>query len=200
MLRAKVLEALCVGEMMGMAKDKSAFGIYATRSEVESAVNAFADAGFGISDISVLLPDDVRQQDDSNEIVTEKATKAPQGAVLGASSGAAVGGALGWLVGIGALIIPGIGPVIAAGPLVAAIAGIGIGGALGGFAGSLIGLGVSEVEARRYESRMLEGRILVVLHCANSEEIQRAREVMEITRAEEISCSEEMLSERKSAA
>lgn len=183
-----------------MAKDKSAFGIYSTRRDAESAVDAFADAGFATADISVLLPEDLRARDDSDEIVAEKTTKAPQGAAIGAGSGIAVGGALGWLVGVGALVIPGIGAVIAAGPLVAVLAGMGIGGALGGFAGSLVGLGISEVEAKRYEGRMLQGGILVVLHCADAEEIQRAREIMEITRAEDITCSEESISGRKSAA
>ena len=138
-----------------MAKNQSVFGIYLTRSDVESAVSAFKDAGFPNSDISVLLPDSVES---SKEPVAENTTKAPEAAAVGGSSGAAVGGALGWLVGVGALAIPGIGPVIAAGPIVAALAGIGVGGALGAFAGSLIGIGISESEASRYEGRGKKGR------------------------------------------
>jgi hypothetical protein len=140
-----------------MAKNKSVFGIYLTRSDVESAVTAFKDAGFSSSDISVLLPENLGFKD----LVTDKSTKAPEGAAVGAGSGAAIGGALGWLVGAGALAIPGIGPVIAAGPIVAALAGIGVGGALGGFAGVLIGVGIPEYEAKRYEGRILKGGILV---------------------------------------
>ena len=164
-----------------MAKNKSVSGIYSTRSDVESAVIAFKGAGFSNSDISVLLPHPVIK-----EPVTENNTKAPEGAAVGVGSGAAVGGALGWLVGVGALAIPGIGPVIAAGPIVAALAGIGVGGALGGFAGCLIGVGISESDARRYEGRVLKGGILVAVHCETSGEIKRAREIMEDTRAEDI--------------
>ena len=111
------------------------------------------ESGFSSSDISVLLPDKA-----DKELVTEKNTKAPEGAAVGVGSGAAVGGALGWLAGAGALAIPGIGPVIAAGPIVAVLAGIGVGCAFGGFAGSLVGVGISEDAAKRYEGRLSEGR------------------------------------------
>jgi len=179
-----------------MAKSKSVFGIYLTRNEVESAVTAMRAAGFSNSDVSVLLPENLG----SRELVTEKGTKAPEGAVVGASSGAALGGALGWLVGIGALAIPGIGPVIAAGPLVAALAGIGVGGALGGFTGVLVGVGIPEYEAKRYEGRLLKGGILVAVHCDTSDEIKRAKSIMEITGAEDIASSGEASADRKSAA
>jgi hypothetical protein len=179
-----------------MAKNKSVFGIYLTRSDVESAVTAFKDAGFSSSDVSVLLPENLG----SNELVTDKSTKAPEGAAVGAGSGAAIGGALGWLVGAGALAIPGIGPVIAAGPLVAALAGIGVGGALGGFAGVLIGVGIPEYKAKRYEGRILKGGILVAVHCETSEEIRRAKGIMEVTGAEDIASSGEASAGKKSAA
>lgn len=179
-----------------MAKNKSVFGIYLMRSEVESAVTALRDAGFSNSDVSVLLPENLG----SRELATEKGTKAPEGAVVGAGSGAAVGGALGWLVGIGALAIPGIGPVIAAGPIVAALAGIGVGGALGGFTGALIGVGIPEYEAKRYEGRLLKGGILVAVHCETSEEIKRAKGLLEVTGAEDIASSGEASVEKKSAA
>ncbi len=162
-----------------MAKNKSVFGIYLTRNEVESAVSALRDAGFSRSDISVLLP----ESRGSQELATDKSTKAPEGAAVGVGSGAAVGGALGWLVGVGALAIPGAGPVIAAGPIVATLAGIGVGGALGGFAGVLIGVGIPEYEAKRYEGRILKGGILVAVHCDTSEEVRRAKGIMEITGA-----------------
>src|ERR1700722_18958991 len=132
-----------------MAKNKSVLGIYGTRPGVENAVTAFKDAGFSNSAISVLLPENLG----SKEIATDKATKAPEGATAGASTGAVVGGALGWLAGIGALAIPGVGPFIAAGPIVAALAGLGVGGAVGGFTGALVGLGIPEYEAKRYEGR-----------------------------------------------
>jgi hypothetical protein len=184
-----------------MAKNKSVFGIYSTRSEVESAVNALKDAGFSNSDVSVLLPENLGSKEViTKELVTKQSTKGPEGAAFGAGSGAALGGALGWLVGVGALAIPGIGPVIAAGPLVATLAGIGIGGAFGGFAGSLIGLGISEVEAKRYEGRLLNGGILVAVHCETSEEIKRAEGIMAVTGAEDIASSGEASADRQSAA
>ena len=178
-----------------MAKSKSVFGIYRTRSDAESAVAAFKDVGFSSSDISVLLPEST-----GKALVTENSTKAPEGAAVGVGSGAAVGGALGWLVGVGALTIPGIGPVVAAGPIVTALAGIGVGGAFGGFAGCLIGVGISEDEAQRYEGRLLKGGVLVAVHCETADEINRAREIMEGTHAEDISSSEEVPATKKSAA
>src|SRR5258706_4968654 len=130
-----------------MSKNKSVFGIYLTRSEVESAASALTDAGFSGSDISVLLPENL----DSGELVTDKSTKAPEGAAVGVGSGAAVGGALGWLVGGGALAIPGIGSAIAAGSIVATLAGIGAGGALGGFCGAPVGGGGPVYVARQVD-------------------------------------------------
>jgi hypothetical protein len=179
-----------------MSKNKSVFGIYLTRSEVESAASALRDAGFSGSDISVLLPENL----DSGELVTDKSTKAPEGAAVGVGSGAAVGGALGWLVGVGALAIPGIGPVIAAGPIIATLAGIGVGGALGGFAGALIGVGIPEYEARKYEGRILKGGILVAVHCETSEEVKRAKGIMEITGGEDVASSIEASADTRSVA
>jgi len=178
-----------------MAKSRSVSGIYLTRRDVEAAVTAFKDAKFSNSDISVLLP-----EASGGEVVTEESTKAPEGAVVGVGSGAAVGGTLGWLVGAGALALPGIGPVIVAGPIVAALAGISVGGALGGFAGSLIGGGISEPEAKKYEGRLLKGGILVAVHCETPEEIKRAQEIMEATKAEDIAASSEVLPDAKHAA
>jgi len=166
-----------------MATKKSVLGIYSTRPATENAISAFRDNGFERTDISLLLPENLG----SKEIVTEKETKAPEGASVGAGSGAVIGGTLGWLVGIGALAIPGLGPFIAAGPIMATLAGIGVGGAVGGFSGALVGLGVPEYEAKRYEGRLQKGGILLSVHCDTSDEIDSAKDIMERTGAEDIS-------------
>lgn len=176
-----------------MAKGTSVFGIYSTRSGVENAIIAFREDGFSSSDISVLLPENLGPQ----ELATEKETKAPEGATAGASTGAILGGAFGWLVGIGALAVPGLGPFIAAGPLVAALAGIGVGGAVGGFTGALIGVGIPEYEAKRYEGRLQKGGILLSVHCDTSEEIKEAKDLMVRTGAEDVSSSSESSSGRE---
>jgi hypothetical protein len=170
-----------------MAKNKSVLGIYTTRSGVESAITYLRESGFPSTDISVLLPENLG----SKELATEKATKAPEGTAAGAGSGAVLGGAFGWLVGIGALAIPGLGPFIAAGPIMAALAGIGVGGAIGGFVGALVGFGIPEYEAKRYEGRLQKGGILVSVHCDTGAEIDRAKEVMKRTGAEDISSTGE---------
>lgn len=166
-----------------MEKDNSVFGVYSAPREVEKAIHGIRDAGFADSDISVLLLDITGSEE---AVVTQDSNKGAEGALVGVGSGAAVGGAVGWLVGVGALVIPGIGPVIAAGPLIAALAGIGVGGALGGFTGSLVGLGISETEAKSYEGRLRGGAVLVVIHCKNAEDIECARDILEITGAEDI--------------
>jgi hypothetical protein len=167
-----------------MRKSKSVFGVYSSRRDMEAAVTVFKDSGFSSSDISVLLPDKAGEQ-----WVTDNNTKAPEGAAVGVGSGAAVGGALGWLAGAGALAIPGIGPVIAAGPIVAVLAGIGVGGALGGFAGCLVGVGISEDEVQKYEGRLSNGGTLVAVRCETRDELKRAQNILERTRAEDIRAS-----------
>jgi hypothetical protein len=127
----------------------------------------------------------------SRPITTQKASKAPEGAAAGAGTGAMLGGTLGLLAGIGALAIPGVGPLIAAGPIVAALAGLGAGGVVGGFTGALIGLGIPEYEAKRYEGRLQKGGILLSVHCATSDEIKQAKEIMKSTGAEDISSTGE---------
>jgi hypothetical protein len=164
-----------------MRKSESVFGVYSSRRDMEAAVTVFKDSGFSSSDISVLLPDKADEQ-----WVTDNTTKAPEGAAVGVGSGAAVGGALGWLAGVGALAIPGIGPVIAAGPIVAVLAGIGVGGALGGFAGCLVGVGISEDEVKKYEGRLSNGGTLVAVRCETRDELKRAQNILERTRAEDI--------------
>jgi len=176
-----------------MSPGNCVFGTYADRTEVESAISGFRDAGFSGSEISVIFADNrpPNRTERENEIVTEYEVKPPQGAVAESVSGVALGGALGWLAGIGASSIPGVGPVITLGPLMSCFAGVGIGGAPGGFAGSLSSLGIPEIEARRYEGELSHGRLLVAIHCKSGEQIRRAREIMQITRARGIVVSGE---------
>src|SRR3977135_3665087 len=131
-------------------KNTAAFGIYRNRAAVENAVDALAQQGFRNTDVSVLFPDN----EGTKDFAHEKNTKAPEGTATGAGTGAVIGGGLGWLAGIGALAIPGVGPFIAAGPIMAALAGVGVGGAIGGMPGGLVGLGIPEYEAKRYEGRI----------------------------------------------
>jgi len=175
-----------------MAGKKTAvFGIYSSLASADNATDALVRAGFPASDISALLPDNLG----TKEIGTQKATKAPEGAATGAGSGAVLGGALGLLAGIGAIAIPGVGPFIAAGPIMAALAGVGVGGAVGGVTGALIGLGIPEYEAKRYEGRIQKGGILLSVHCDTSDEIKRAKEIMKNTGAEDISSTGESSSD-----
>jgi len=168
-------------------KNTAVFGLYHSRVAVENAVDSLKIAGFRNTDISVLFPDNVGTKD----FALEKSTKAPEGATAGAGTGAVVGGALGWLAGIGALAIPGIGPFIAAGPIVAALAGVGVGGAVGGVAGALIGMGMPEYEAKRYEGRVKEGGILLSAHSDDSEWTKKAKEILKRTGASDISSTGE---------
>ena len=142
-------------------------------------MDALRAAGYRNTDISVLFPDNRGTKDFAHE----KNTKAPEGTTAGAASGLAIGGTLGWLAGIGALAIPGIGPFIAAGPIVAALAGAGAGGALGGLVGALVGMGIPEYEAKRYEGRIRSGGILMSVHCDNSEWVGRAKEILRDNRS-----------------
>ena len=168
-------------------KNTAAFGIYSSRAGVESAVDALRDAGYRSSDISVLFP----QNTGTKDFAHEKNTKAPEGATAGVTSGAVLGGTLGWLAGIGALAIPGLGPFIAAGPIMAALAGAGVGGAVGGIAGALIGMGIPEYEAKRYEGRVKDGGILLSVHCDDSSWTKKAKEILERTGAEDVSSTGE---------
>jgi len=165
-----------------MAKNIAVYGIYPNRLMVEKAVGALKDAGFRHTDISVLFP----AGDETKEFAVEKETKAPEGAATGAGTGAVVGGALGWLVGIGTLAIPGLGPFIAAGPIMAALAGAGAGGLVGGIAGALIGMGIPEYEANRYEGRIKEGGILLSVHADDSDWKNKGKDILERTGAEDI--------------
>lgn len=168
-------------------KNTAAFGIYTTQAAVENAVDQLKAAGYRNTDISVLIPGNIGTKDFAHE----KHTKAPEGATTGAGTGAVIGGALGWLAGIGALAIPGLGPFIAAGPIMAALAGLGVGGTVGGVVGSLVGMGIPEYEAKRYEGRVKSGGILLSVHCDNSEWTSRAKEILEKTGAEDVSSTGE---------
>lgn len=168
-------------------KNTAVFGIYRTRMSAENAVDALRAEEFRNTDISVLLP----ENEGTKDFAHEKNTKAPEGATTGATSGAIIGGGLGWLAGIGALAIPGLGPFIAAGPIMAALAGVGAGGAIGGFTGALIGMGIPEYEAKRYEGRVKEGGILLSVHCDDSNWTKRAKQILEQTGAEDVSSTGE---------
>src|SRR5438270_6925160 len=170
-----------------MAKNTSAYGIFRTRAQAENAVDRMVAAGFRTEDISVLLPENVGTKD----FAAEKNTKAPEGATTGATSGAVVGGTLGLLAGIGALAIPGVGPFIAAGPIMGALAGAGTGGVVGGIIGALVGMGIPEYEAKRYEGMVKEGKVLLSVHCDNSDWVKRAKDILETTGAENISSAGE---------
>lgn len=175
---------------------KSVFGIFDSRSALENTVDNLKTAGFRNTDISVLMP----TPESTKNFAHEKATKAPEGAATGATGGLAVGGVLGWLAGIGALAIPGIGPFVAAGPIVGAIAGAGIGGALGGIAGALVGLGIPEYEAKRYETMVKEGGMLLSVHVDNSDFQDRAKDILKAGGARDIATSsEERISEKAKA-
>ena len=165
----------------------SVLGIYRTRDEIANGVDALRMAGFRSADISALFPENMGTKDFAHE----KNTKAPEGATTGAASGAVLGGTLGWLVGIGSLAIPGLGPFIAAGPIMAALAGIGAGAVTGGLVGALAGMGVPEYEAKRYEGRVKEGGILLSIHCDDGDWVKRAKQVMEETGAHDISSTGE---------
>lgn len=168
-------------------KNTAVFGIYPSYAAVESGVDALQAAGFRSTDISVLFPENVGTKDFAHK----KNTKAPEGATAGGVSGGVIGGALGWLTGIGALAIPGIGPLIAAGPIVAALAGVGAGAAIGGIAGALVGMGIPEYEAKRYEGRVKSGGILLSVHSDNSDWAKRAKLIIERTGAEDVSSTGE---------
>ena len=168
-------------------KNTAVFGLYRDRSHVEKGVDTLVENGFRSEDISVLLPENVGTKDFAHE----KNTKAPEGAAAGAGTGAVVGGTLGLLAGIGALAIPGLGPFIAAGPIMGALAGAGTGGAVGGIIGALVGMGIPEYEAKRYEGLIKGGHVLLSVHCDDSDWTKRAKEILERTGAEDISSTGE---------
>jgi hypothetical protein len=172
---------------MEKSKNKAVFGIYSSVPHAEGAVDRLIANGFANGDVSVLLPDNQSTRDFAHH----KDTKAPEGTTTGVAAGGVLGGTLGILAGIGTLAIPGLGPFIAAGPIMAGLAGLGVGGAVGGLIGALVGMGIPEYEAKRYEGRVKGGGILLSVHCDTSNEIDRAKKVLESTGAEDISSTSE---------
>lgn len=131
--------------------------------------------GFSTNDISALFPD----KSGTRDFAHEQNTKAPEGALAGAGAGGALGGTLGLLAGIGAIAIPGLGPFIAAGPILAALSGVAAGAAVGGLTGGLIGMGIPEIEAKQYEGKVRGGNILMSIHCDTDTECTMAKKVLE---------------------
>jgi hypothetical protein len=168
-------------------KNTAVFGIFRDRRHVENAIDTLVSNGFRSEDISVLLP----ENEGTKDLAAEKNTKAPEGVTTGATTGAIVGGTLGLLAGIGALAIPGLGPFIAAGPIMGALAGLGSGGVVGGIIGALVGMGIPEYEAKRYEGMIREGKILLSVHCDNSDWVKRAKDVLEQVGGEHIASAGE---------
>jgi hypothetical protein len=168
-------------------KKTAVFGIYPSVDKAERAVDTLVREHFSNGDISVLLPD----TQSSRDFAHEKHTKTPEGTTTGAVAGGTLGGTLGLLAGIGALAIPGVGPFIAAGPIMAALAGVGVGGAVGGLVGALVGMGIPEYEAKRYEGRVKDGGVLLSVHCDTSQEITRAKEILKRTGADDIASTGE---------
>src|SRR6201996_5312783 len=172
------------------SKNTAVFGIYATPAIAEAAIDHLLAKGFANEAISVLMPDD----ESTRAFAHEKSTKAPEGATAGVTTGGVIGGTLGLLAGIGALALPGVGPLIAAGPVMASLAGLGVGGAVGGFVGALVGMGIPEFEAKLYDVRVKDGGVLVAVHCESPEGMLKARDVLQSVGAEDIAtCLEESL-------
>jgi len=166
---------------------KAVYGIVTSPAQAEIIIDELKINNFSNNDISVLLPDKTGTRDFAHE----KHTKAPEGAAAGAGAGGVLGGALGWLVGIGSLAIPGIGPFVAAGPIMAALSGAAVGAALGGLTGTLIGLGIPEYEAKRYEGKIKEGGILVSVHTEDAEQRKLTKEILEKNGASDVSSTGE---------
>jgi hypothetical protein len=169
------------------SKKTAVFGIYQNAAQAEYTVDQLLAAHFHNDDISVLLPDN----ESTKDFAHEKNTKAPEGTATGVTAGGAIGGTLGLLAGIGMLAIPGVGPFIAAGPIMAALAGLGVGGAVGGLIGALVGLGIPEYEAKRFEGRIKAGGVLLSVHCDTAEQIASAKDVLKHTGAQDISSAGE---------
>jgi uncharacterized protein (TIGR02271 family) len=166
---------------------RAVFALCRTEQQASQIVDELKRAGFSNNDISVLFPD----KSGTRDFAHEKSTKAPEAAATGAGAGGLLGGALGWLAGVGALAIPGIGPFVAAGPIMAALGGAAIGAGTGGLIGALVGLGMPEYEAKRYEGKLKEGNILISVHSENADETRRAKEIFERAGAEDISTTGE---------
>jgi hypothetical protein len=166
-----------------MTSNKSVVGVFSSQTRAEAAVDGLRSAGFSLDDVSALLPD----KGGTRDFAHEKHTKAPEGAAAGAGAGGAIGGGLGLLAGIGALAIPGLGPFIAAGPIMAALSGAAAGATVGGLTGALIGMGIPELEAKKYEGKIKDGNILLSVHTDDAAERSRAKKVLENAGATDVS-------------
>jgi hypothetical protein len=171
---------------------KSVFCIATTRGHADRIVDQLKAASFSNNDISVLFPD----RDTTRDFAHEKNTKAPEGAV----TGGVIGGALGWIAGIGALAIPGVGPFIAAGPVMVALSGAAVGAAVGGIAGGLVGMGIPELEAKRFEGKVKAGNLLISVHTESADEITRAKEIFTKAGAHDICATNEASTPKDSRA
>lgn len=169
------------------SKNVAVYGIYRTPSTAEAAVDHLLARGFTNNNISVLLPDDAS----TRAFAHEKETKAPEGTATGVTTGGVIGGTLGLLAGIGALAIPGVGPLIAAGPIMGTLAGLGVGGTVGGIVGGLIGLGIPEYEAKRYEGAVKDGGVLLSVHCDTADQVSTAKDALKDTGAHDIASANE---------
>lgn len=167
--------------------NKAVFGIVRTQANAETLISALKTKGFMMSDISVLFPN----KGETRDFAHVQGTKAPEGAVVGGGTGSVAGGVLGLLVGIGALAIPGLGPLIAAGPIMAALSGMAVGAAVGSITGALVGLGIPEIQAKAYEGKIKGGNILVSVHTTDGKQVGAAKEVFKAQGAEDISVTSE---------
>ena len=170
-----------------METKKAVVGLVKSQSQAESIVNDLRSAGFSTGDVSALFPD----KSTTRDFAHEKNTKAPEGAATGAGTGGLLGGTLGWLAGIGTLAIPGVGPLIAAGPILAALSGAAVGATVGGITGGLVGLGVPELEAKQYEGKIRDGNILISVHTDDSDELKRAKDILTRAGASSVTSSGE---------
>jgi len=168
-------------------RDLAVFGLFPDQASLERGVNDLRSAGFRNTDVSMLMAETPGKKD----LAHEAHTKAPEGAATGAAAGAVVGGVMGWLIGIGAIAIPGVGPFIAAGPIVAALAGLGAAGAAGGLIGALVGMGIPEYEAKLYEGRLRKGHLLVSVHCDDGKWAKKAEDVLKRAGGEHVAASAE---------
>ncbi|WP_447987485.1 general stress protein [Nitrospira sp. Nam74] len=166
---------------------KATFCIATTYEQAESIVDNLKRSGFANNNISVLLPDN----EGTRDFAHEKHTKAPEGAATGAGTGGVLGGVLGWLAGIGSLAIPGVGPFVAAGPIMAALGGAAVGATVGGLTGALVGLGIPEYEAKQYEGKLRKGNILISVHSENNSETDKAEKIFEMAGAHDIASGSE---------
>lgn len=168
-------------------KNTAVFGIYANPDLAENAVDYLVKKGFPNVAISVLLPDD----ETTRSFAHEKHTKAPEGTATGAAAGGIIGGSFGLVVGLGALVVPGLGPLLAAGPIIGALTGVGAGGVVGGIVGALVGLGIPEFEAKRYEGAIKSGGVLLSVHCETSPQVSLAKQCLRDTGAKDIAAAGE---------